>query len=158
MQDKEKGVRVRFATTGGTLGSRSGHTVRTITERQICDWLGEKNIAHRHAGEVFIVKAATNGSPMLFVPDILLTKKTKDGRTIVIETLHNFSPKRGGLKTFAAFCKQFRDKYFTVLVAKKTTLASIPKGICDARVELENLDTLSRKLGLGTKSPSARAA
>ncbi len=142
MQDKNKGVQVRFAPSHGTLGSRSGHQVRTITEREICDWLTERGIAHRHASEVVIVRAASNKSPLLFVPDIILTKKNKNGKTIIIETLHNFSPKRGGLKTFSAFCQQYGDRYYTVLVAKKVNLESIPKRVCDARVELEDIDTL----------------
>jgi hypothetical protein len=157
MQEKTKAVQIRFATQG-TIESGSGHQVRTITERDVCEWLTEHGIAHRHATEVVIVKAAANDSPSLFVPDILLTKKHKDGRGIVIEMLHNFSPKRGGLKTFAAFCKQYGDKYYSILIAKKSNLESIPKTVCDARVEFENLDTLSRKLDIAAKQPTARAA
>lgn len=158
MQEKSKGVQVRFATSHGTMASSFGHQVRTITEREICEWLSERGIAHRHAGEVFIVRAASNGSPSLFVPDIILTKKYKNGKMILIETLHNFSPKRGGLKTFSAFCKQFNDTYYTILVAKKANLETIPKRVCDARVDLENLDTLAKKLGVPLKPPAATVA
>jgi hypothetical protein len=158
MQEKGKGVHVRFATSHGTLESTSGHQIRTITEREICRWLGERGIAHRHASDVFIVKSGAKGSPSLFVPDILLIKKNKDGKTIVIETLHNFSPKRGGLKTLSAFTKQFGDKYYTILVAKKSALESIPKSMCDARIDLENLDLLARKLGPVTRIDSVKAA
>lgn len=151
MLEKEKGVQIRFASSNGTLESSAGHQVRTITEREICAWLTARGIGHRHAGEVIIVKAATNGSPSLFVPDILLTKKNKNGKNIVIETLHNFAPKRGGLKTFGAFCKQYGDKYYSILVAKKANLETIPKGVFDARVELEHLDALEKKLNLASK-------
>lgn len=155
MQEKIKAVQIRFATNHGTLSSSAGHQVRTITERQICEWLTERGIAHRHASEVFIVKATANGSPSLFVPDIIVTKKNKSGKVTLIETLHNFSPKRGGLKTFSAFCKQFGDKYYTVLVAKKANLETIPKGVCDTRVELENLNMLAKILGITLKPAPA---
>lgn len=158
MQEKNKEVQVRFAPSHGTLGTSSGHKVRTITEREICEWLTAQAIAHRHAHEVFIVKAAANGSPSLFVPDIMLTKKTKEGKAVVIETLHNFSPKRGGLKTFSSFCKQFGDKYYTILVAKKSNLETIPKSVCDARVEFENLDLLAKRIGVTLKPPAVSAA
>jgi hypothetical protein len=148
MQDKTKGVQVRFTTSHAIEGS-AGHQVRTLTEREICEWLTKQSIAHKHGSEVFIVKAAANSSPTLFVPDITLTAhKTKDGKPIIIETIHNFSPKRGGLKAFAAFCKQFRKDYFTILVGRKSTLQSIPKGLCNVLVEPEHLDSLRKKLHL----------
>lgn len=154
MQEHEKTVHVRFAPSRGSLEAGSGHRIRTLTEREICEWLTERRVAHKHASEVFIIKSTSNGSPSLFVPDILLTKKkSRDGKTIIIETLHSFSPKKGGLRTFTTFCKQYLDEYFSILVAKKSTLESIPKGVCNARVELENLAILTKKFGIGSDHP-----
>lgn len=147
MHEKIKSVQVRFATTQSTLETSAGHRVRTITERTICEWLAARGIAHRHASDVFIVKGPASGSPSLFVPDIILSGTTaKDGKAIIIETLHSFSPKRGGLRVFSAFCKQYRDQFYTILVARKSSLASIPRSTCDARVTLEDLDALEKKL------------
>lgn len=146
MHENRKSVRVRFTTSHGTMSTRAGHQVRTLTERTICDWLTERRIDHKHASEVFIVRAPPSGSPTLFVPDIFLSNKTGEGKPIIIETLHNFSPKRGGLKAFAAFCRQYRDSHYSILVAKKSNLGTIPRNVCNARVELENLDALAKKL------------
>lgn len=140
-------MRVRFAPTHGTLASRAGHIVRTVTERVVCDWLTEHGFEHRHAGDVYIVKAPANGSPVLFVPDIILAEKTaKDGKTIIIETVHNFAPKRGGLRAFAAFCKQYRGDFHTILIARSTILKPVPRQPCDASIALENLDLLQKRL------------
>jgi len=80
---------------------------------------------------------------MLFIPDILLAEHIqKDGKAIVIETLHTFSPKHGGMRSFAAFCQQYRDQYFTILVAGKSQLASVHRRTCDVQVALESLSTL----------------
>lgn len=157
MQEKTNSVLIRFSSPG-TFESNVGHQVRTITERDLCDWLSGRGIAHRHGSEAIIVKAAANDSPSLFVPDIMLTKKSKDGRVIIIEALHNFSPKRGGLKSFAAFARQYRDSYYTILVGKKSSLESIPRGTCDARVDCGNLALLARKLNLATKENELRPA
>jgi hypothetical protein len=147
MHEKTKPVQVRFATSQNLLAARTGHKVRTITERTICEWLTAKGIAHRHAGEVYIVKGGARGSPSLFVPDIVLSETTaRGGKTIIIETLHSFSPKRGGLRVFAAFCKQYHDQFYSILVARKANLESVPRRTCDAQVALEDLDALEKKL------------
>ncbi len=147
MQKKNKPVQVRFATSHSTLETDAGHKVRTITERTLCEWLTAQGIGHRHASEVFIVKGTASGSPSLFVPDIILTETTtKGGKTVVIETLHSFSPKRGGLRVFSAFCKQYGDQFYTILVARKASLKSIPRSTCDAQIALENLSALQMKL------------
>lgn len=147
MHEKTKPVQVRFATSHSTLETHAGHKVRTITERTLCEWLTAQGIGHRHASDVFIVKRAANGSPSLFVPDIILSGTTaKGGKTIIIETLHSFSPKRGGLRVFSAFCKQYHDQFYSILVARQASLTSIPRSTCDALVALENLDALQKKL------------
>jgi hypothetical protein len=149
MHEKIKSVQVRFAAAHSTLETSAGHKVRTITERTLCEWLTAKGIGHRHASDVFIVKRTASGSPSLFVPDIILSgTTTKGGKAIIIETLHSFSPKRGGLRVFSAFCKQYRDQFYVILVARKASLASIPRSVCDARVALENLDALEKKLSM----------
>lgn len=144
---KKQAVQIRFIPSHGLLVSRAGHPVRTATERAVCEWLTEHGFEHRHSSEVYIIKAPTNGSPTLFVPDIVLTeKRTMDGRTVIIETLHSFAPKRGGLRAFAAFCKQYRDDFYTILVVRKSILGSIPRQPCNVRLSLENLDLLEKKL------------
>jgi hypothetical protein len=146
MQTKPREVNIRFVSSNLSLASTSGHQVRTLTERTICDWLTDHEISHQHASDVYIVKAAASGSPALFVPDIVLRRKTDDGRTIIIEAMHSFSPKRGGLKTLLAFRKQYREQFLIILIGKKSLIESIPKNIVDLRIELEILDTLEKKL------------
>ena len=143
---KQKDVTIRFVSTNMSLESRSGHQVRTLTERHICDWLVKHRTPHQHASEVYIVRAASNGSPSLFVPDVVLMQKTADGRTIIIESVHSFAPKRGGLKTLGAFRKQYGEHFFIIAVGKKATLDGLPKNIADLRIELESLDTLEKRL------------
>lgn len=146
MQTKEKEINIRFVSNHGLLESSGGHPVRTITELRICEWLTVHGIDHQHAGEVLTVKAAANGLAGLFVPDIMLTKKTKDRRTIIIEALHSFSPKRGGLKNLTAFRTQYKDQFLTIVVGKKATLDAIPKSITGIKVELEQLDMLGKRI------------
>lgn len=141
-----KDINIRFVSNHGVLESSGGHPVRTITELRICEWLTAHRIAHKHASEVLTVKAAPNGLARLFVPDILLTKKTKDRRTIVIEALHSFSPKRGGLKNLTAFRTQYKDQFLTFVVGKKAMLDPIPKSLSGIKVELEHLDTLGKRI------------
>jgi hypothetical protein len=142
----KKDVNIRFVSTTTSFESTAGHHVRTLTERQLCDWLERHEIPHQHANEVFIVRAAANGSPALFVPDVVLVKKTHDGKTIIIESLHSFAPKRGGLKTLSAFRKQYGENFFVIVVAKKAMLDGVPRSIADARVDLESLDMLEKKI------------
>ena len=146
MQTKSNEVNIRFVSNSTSQASATGHQIRTVTERHVCEWLNANGIVHQHASDVFIVKPAANGSPQLFVPDITLKRKTRDGRSIIIESLHSFSPKRGGMKALHAFHRQYHDQFYIVLVGKRTTLESLPKGIADARNDLEHLDVLSRKL------------
>lgn len=82
----------------------------------------------------------------MFVPDIVLMQKATDGRTIIIESLHSFAPKRGGLKTLSAFRKQYGDQFVVILVGKKATLNGVPKNIADTRIELESLELLEKKI------------
>jgi hypothetical protein len=139
-------VNIRFVSSGTSFSSSSGHQVRTLTERSLCDWLSQRRIPHHHASEVFIVRATANGSAALFVPDIVLAQKSTDDRIIIIESLHSFAPKRGGLKTLSAFRKQYGDQFVVILVGKKATLNGIPKNIADARIELEALEVLEKKI------------
>jgi hypothetical protein len=142
----QKDVNIRFVSTNTSFESMSGHQVRTLTERHICDWLAKHRIAHHHASEVFIVRAPSNGSPALFVPDVVLVQKARDARTIIIESLHSFAPKRGGLKTLSAFRKQYAEHFAIIIVGKKALLDGVPKSIADARVELESLEMLGKKI------------
>ncbi|MBI5474467.1 MAG: hypothetical protein HY961_19185 [Ignavibacteriae bacterium] len=146
MTSKSTDVNIRFVSQATSRASSSDHPARTLTERQLCEWLIANDIAHQHASDVFIVKAAANGSPQLFVPDITLKQKTRDGQTIVLESLHSFSPKRGGMKALHAFCRQYHEQFCVVLIGKKALLQSVPKNIADLRCELESLDTLAKKL------------
>lgn len=146
MQATPSPVNIRFVSSTTSFSSSSGHQVRTLTERALCDWLSQRRILHHHASEVFIVRAASNGAAAMFVPDIVLTQKSADGRTIIIESLHSFAPKRGGLKALSAFRKQYGDQFVVILVGKKATLPGIPKNIADVRIELESLELLEKKI------------
>ena len=143
---KQKDVNIRFVSNTTSFASSSGHHVRTLTERSICEWLTARNVSHHHASEVYIVKATGNGSPALFVPDVVLNARTRDGKTILIESLHSFAPKRGGLKTLSAFRKQYGEQFVVIVVGKKATLENLPKSVADARVELESIDMLAKKI------------
>jgi hypothetical protein len=139
-------VNIRFVSSNTSFASTSGHQVRTLTERSLCDWLSQRHIPHHHASEVFIVRTASNGAAAMFVPDIVLMQKTADGRAIIIESLHSFAPKRGGLKTLSAFRKQYGDQFVVIVVGKKAMLNGIPKNIADVRIELESVEMLEKKI------------
>ncbi len=141
---KEERVNIRIVSNNLAHESDAGHQVRTLTERFLCDWLTGQGIAHQHASDVFIVRSAANGSPELFAPDIILNKKTRDGKSIIIEALHSFSPKQGGLKALVAFRKQYSEQYHVIAVGKN--LAAYPRTIADNRYELDQLPLLARRL------------
>lgn len=144
MNAKKEGVNVRIVSSNLAHESDAGHLVRTLTERFLCDWLTKQGIAHQHASEVFIVRNIASGSPELFAPDIILNRKTRGGKVIIIEALHSFSPKQGGLRALVAFRKQYGDQYHVIAVGK--SLAAYPRTIADNRYELDQLHRLARRL------------
>lgn len=141
---KQERVNIRIVSSNVAHESNAGHQVRTLTERFLCDWLTGQGIAHQHSSDVFIVRSVANGSPELFAPDIILNKKTRDGKSIIIEALHSFSPKQGGLKALVAFRKQYGEQYHVIAVGKN--LAAYPRTVADYRYELDQLNSLSRRL------------
>jgi hypothetical protein len=115
-------------------------------EAAVCEWLVVHGIAHRHASEVFTVSARPTGAPGVYVPDIVLHDKTNDGRTIIIEPVHSYSPKGRGTKIVAAFRRQMKKKYFMVIVAKKHYMHKIPRNAYDILIDFDRLDMLAENI------------
>lgn len=133
--------RVGFAT-------KHKHRVRTAMEANVCDWLMEHAIAHRHAGEIFTVLTGPRKTPIIYVPDIILHDRHGDGRKVIIEALQVNSPKAGGTRLLAAFRKTEGHNYFIIVVTRKGAMRHLVKNSCDVVVHIEKLGTLMKHIPL----------
>jgi hypothetical protein len=123
-----------------------GHLVRSRMESVVCEWLIANGIAHRHASEVFAVALGPTRTPAIYVPDIILHDKNKNGKTVIIEPIQISAPKGAGTKVFAAFRSQMKDKYYIIVVAKKQSARSIMKDAYDAFIDFDKLHLLKRRI------------
>ena len=123
-----------------------GHHVRNKMEAAVCEWLISRGIAHRHGSEVFTVKMGSAGAPIIYLPDIILHDKKKDGKTIIIEPFHTYAPKEGGTRVFAAFRKQLKSKYYIIMIAKRHYMHKILKDAYDVLIDFDKLHLLEKKI------------
>ena len=123
-----------------------GHRVRNKMEAAVCEWLISRGMAHRHASEVFTVRMGSAGAPIIYLPDIILHDKKKDGKTIIIEPFHTYVPKEGGTRVFAAFRKQLKSKYYIIMIAKRHYMHKILKDAYDVLIDFDKLHLLEKKL------------
>jgi hypothetical protein len=137
-------VRILYERAG--FKTRIGHLVRNKMEAAVCEWLIDRGVAHRHASEVFTVKMGATRAPSIYVPDIILHDKNKDGKTVIIEPLHSYAPKYGGTRIFAAFRKQLKRKYYIIMIAKKHYMHKILKDAYDVLIDFEKLHLLEKKI------------
>lgn len=126
--------------------SPAGHQVRTTLESSVCDWLMENSVAHRHASEVFMVKTGPTHVPTIYVPDIILHDRDAQGRLIIIEAVHSYSPKKGGMRLLAAFREEMKGKCYLIIVAKKHYMKKILKDAYDIMIDFGSLDELKRAI------------
>ncbi|MFN0157844.1 MAG: hypothetical protein ACKVRP_07215 [Bacteroidota bacterium] len=124
------------------------HVVRSAMEAKVCDWLMQRRIAHRHAGEIFTVSLGPRGAASIYVPDIILHDRTKSGKIVIIEPYQVSVPKKGGTKLLAAFREQNKGQYYMIIIARRQYKKYILKGSYDAFIEIEKLDTLEKKIPL----------
>jgi len=143
MQEDKESV-VTYDRAG--FASRHNHHVRTSVEAEVCEWLMQHGIAHRHASEIFTVPTGPRRTALIYVPDIILHDRNEDGRKIIIETLQVNSPKSGGTRLLAAFRKAEGHKYFIIIVTRRSAKRHLVKGSCDVVVDIEKLDMLIKKI------------
>jgi len=115
-------------------------------EGVVCQWLIERGIAHRHASEMFTVTTGPARAPSMYVPDIILHDKTKDGKTIIIEPLQSSSPKGPGTKIFAAFRREMKKKYYVIVIARTNTMHKVLKNAYDVLIDYEKLYLLEKRI------------
>lgn len=143
--DSDRGnVNITYRRTG--FESAAGHQVRTTLESAVCDWLMENGVAHRHASEVFMVKTGATHAPTIYVPDIILHDRDDQGRLIIIEAVHSYAPKKGGMRLLAAFRKEMKGKCYLIIIAKRHYMKKILKDAHDIMIDFDTLDTLRRKI------------
>jgi len=117
-------------------------------EATVCQWLIDHGVAHRHASEVFAVRAGAAGVTAIYVPDIILHDKNKQGKTVIIEPIHAYVPKEGGSRLIAAFRKDLKAKYFIIIIANRHYKHKILKSAYDVLIDFDNLNALEKKLPL----------
>lgn len=120
-------------------------------EAAVCEWLIAHRIAHQHASEVFAVKSGAAGVPVMYVPDIILHDRDRQGKTIIIEPIHAYAPKGGGSRVLAAFRKEMRGKYYVIVIVRKHYMHKVLKGAYDLLVDFDNLDVLLKKIPLARR-------
>lgn len=130
------------------FASRHNHHVRTSVEAEVCEWLMQHGIAHRHASEIFTVPTGPRKTPTIYVPDIVLHDRNEDGKKVILETHQVNSPKTGGTRLLAAFRKAERDEYFIIIVTRKNASRHLVKDSCDVVVDIGKLDTLLKRIPL----------
>lgn len=137
---------LRIANHRASLASPIGHPVRSKIEARLCQWLIDRDVAHRHGAEIFTVRLGRSQAPYVYVPDIMLHDRREDGRTIIIECLANSAPRMGGTKLLTGFRQQSGKGYYLIVVAHGKTLESVPRSACDALVDFKHLDLLAKKI------------
>ena len=142
IEDSE--VRIVYHRAG--FESKVGHRVRSKLEATVCDWLMTNAIAHRHGSEVFTVRTGAAGTPMAYVPDIILHDREKSGRYVIIEPFDAATPKVGSTHIIAAFRKEMVKDYYIIIIVKKQQMKKVLKDAYDLLVDFKDLDVLGKKL------------
>jgi hypothetical protein len=137
-------VRILYHRAG--FESSVGHHVRSKMEATVCEWLMQHSIAHRHANEMFTVRTGVAGTPTVYVPDIILHDKDREGRAIIVEPFDAYTPRQGSTRIIAAFRKQMEKEYFVVIVARKQHKKKVQKEAYDILVDFDKLDGLLKHL------------
>ena len=123
-----------------------GHLVRTKMESGICQWLMAHGVAHRHASEVFTVRYGATKAPSLFVPDIVLHDKNRDGKFVIIEVVDSYVTKSAGTKLLDSFRSQSKNDYYIIVVAKRHFMTKVLKSSYDVLIDFKKLDLLERRV------------
>jgi len=142
IEDSE--VRIVYHRAG--FESKVGHPVRSKLEATVCDWLMTNAIAHRHGSEVFTVRTGAAGTPMAYVPDIILHDRDKSGRYVIIEPFDAATPRVGSTRIIAAFRREMKKDYYVIIIARKQQMNKVLKEAYDLLVDFKNLDVLMKKL------------
>jgi hypothetical protein len=148
MREKRIDTEVRIVYDRPGFDTASHHHVRSRMEARVCDWLLFHGVAHRHASEVFTVPTGPGRVPTLYVPDILLHDRAKDGRIIILEPFQVHVPKGGGTRLLAAFRRMMKKRYHLIVIARARDFSHIVKGSYDVLLDANRLDSLAKRIPL----------
>jgi len=122
----------------------NGHIVRSNMEAALCEHLSKARQPHVHRTASFDVPIGRE-QYALYVPSIVLTESRKDGREIVIEPVDSARP-GGGVRRLQGFRRQYGDKYFVVVVARRGLRPHLPENAYNLLFPLEDFQPLDEFL------------
>jgi hypothetical protein len=120
------------------------HKALSSIERQICRYLDNNGLEHKHRGKKFNVVLPSKKA-IVFEPDIIIPHPRIKERPILIQAIHEKNQK-DIVPVLDEFKKQLGMKYFIVAVTNKDNLTNISPGICDLLIAVEYASSLPSQL------------
>jgi len=120
------------------------HRANSSIEKQICTFLDNNDMEHKHRGKKFNVVLPTKKA-VVFEPDIIIPHPRINGRPIIIQSIHQKNQKEI-VPVIEEFKKQLGTKYYIVAVTNKDNLTNISTEICDLLVAIEYASSLPSQL------------
>ncbi len=120
------------------------HKAQSKIEKQICKYLDDNGLEHKHRGKRFNV-VLPNKKAVVFEPDIIIPHPRIKERPILIQAIH---PKNHNeiIPLLDEFKKQLGTKYYIVAVTNKDNLTNVSSEICDLLVAIEYASSLPSQL------------
>lgn len=126
------------------------HKAKSEIEREVCKFLDESGLEHKHRGKRFNVVLRSNKA-VVFEPDIIIPHPRINDRPVVIQAIHAGN-QDDLVPVLGEFKKQLGSKYFIVVVTRKDDLTNIPSELCDLLVAVEYASSLPSQLRAQAKS------
>jgi hypothetical protein len=120
------------------------HKAQSSIERQICKYLDENGMDHKHRGKKFNV-VLPDKKAVVFEPDIIIPHPRINEKPILIQAVH---PKNQQeiVPVLNEFKKQLGTKYYIVAVTNKDNLTNVSPTICDLLLAVEYASSLPSQL------------
>lgn len=120
------------------------HKALSSIEKQICKYLDNNGLEHKHRGKKFNVVLPSKKA-VVFEPDIIIPHPRIKERPILIQAIHEKNQK-DIVPVLDEFKKQLGTKYFVVAVTNKDNLTNISSSICDLLIAVEYASSLPSQL------------
>ncbi len=120
------------------------HKAHSSIEKQICRYLDDNGLEHKHRGKKFNV-VLPNKKAVVFEPDILIPHPRINERPIIIQAINQKNQKEM-IPLLDEFKKQLGSKYYIVAVTNKDNLTNVSTDSCDLLVAIEYASSLPSKL------------
>lgn len=120
------------------------HKSLSNIEKQICKYLDDNGLEHKHRGKKFNVVLPTRKA-VVYEPDIMIPHPRINDRPIIIQAIHSKNRKEM-VPLLDEFKKQLGTKYYIVAVTNKDNLTNVSSDICDLLIAIEYASSLPSQL------------